>query len=204
MKIAIIDDDFAVLDSLGQLLEGAGLDVCSYQSAEDFLSEAVESDIGCVVSDVRLPNMTGIELHHEIAQRYPSLPVILITGHGDISMAVTAVKNGAVDFIEKPFSDERIVASIRHAVDVGARKKVDADMRAEFQNRVAELSPRQKQVMDHLVLGLSNKEIALKLGLSTRTVENYRAWVMERMRTRNLAELVRLATWLDGSHVHNR
>ncbi len=200
MKIAIIDDDSAVLDSLGQLLTGAGLDVCPFQSAEDFISAAVESDVSCVVSDVRLPNMTGIELHNEIAQRFPTLPVILITGHGDISMAVTAVKNGALDFIEKPFSDEQIVASIRNAMDVGKRKKIDADIRAEFLDRVAELSPRQKQVMDFLVLGLSNKEIALKLGLSTRTVENYRAWVMERMRTRNLAELVRLATWLDGSH----
>lgn len=199
MKIAIIDDDFAVLDSLGQLLAGAGLDVCSFQSAEHFISAAVENDVSCVVSDVRLPDMSGIELHHEISQRFPSLPVILITGHGDISMAVTAVKNGALDFIEKPFSDERIVASIRNAVNVGTQKKIDADMRAEFVSRVAELSPRQKQVMDLLVLGLSNKEIALKLGLSTRTVENYRAWVMERMRTRNLAELVRLATWLDGS-----
>lgn len=200
MKIAIIDDDFAVLDSLGQLLMGAGLDVCSFQCAEAFMSACVESDVDCVVSDVRLPNMTGIELHQEISQRFPSLPVILITGHGDIAMAVAAVKSGAADFIEKPFSDERIVTSIQSAVDVGARKKVDAGTRAEFRARLAELSPRQRQVMDHLVMGLSNKEIALRLGLSTRTVENYRAWVMERMRTRNLAELVRLATWLDGSH----
>jgi two-component system response regulator FixJ len=199
MKIAIIDDDFAVLDSLGQLLAGAGLDVCSFQSAEAFMSAAVENDVSCVVSDVRLPNMTGIELHQEISQRFPDLPVILITGHGDIAMAVNAVKSGALDFIEKPFSDERIVASIRNAVDVGTRKKIDAHARAEFLARVAELSPRQKQVMDFLVMGLSNKEIALRLGLSTRTVENYRAWVMERMRTRNLAELVRLATWLEGS-----
>ncbi len=201
MKIAIIDDDFAVLDSLGQLLAGAGLDVCPFRSAEEFMSAAVEKDMSCVVSDVRLPDMNGIELHNELAQRFPSLPVILITGHGDISMAVAAVKNGALDFIEKPFSDERIVASIRNAVDVGTRKKVDADLKAEFLSRVAELSPRQKQVMDLLVQGLSNKEIALQLGLSTRTVENYRAWVMERMRTRNLAELVRLATWLDGSRI---
>lgn len=165
------------------------------------MSAAVEKDMSCVVSDVRLPDMNGIELHNELAQRFPSLPVILITGHGDISMAVAAVKNGALDFIEKPFSDERIVASIRNAVDVGTRKKVDADLKTEFLSRVAELSPRQKQVMDLLVQGLSNKEIALQLGLSTRTVENYRAWVMERMRTRNLAELVRLATWLDGSRI---
>jgi two-component system, LuxR family, response regulator FixJ len=201
MKIAIIDDDFAVLDSLGQLLGGEGLNVCPFRSAEEFMSAAVEKDMSCVVSDVRLPDMTGIELHSELAQRCPSLPVILITGHGDISMAVAAVKNGALDFIEKPFSDERIVASIKNAVDVGTRKKVDADLKAEFLSRVAELSPRQKQVMGLLVQGLSNKEIALQLGLSTRTVENYRAWVMERMRTRNLAELVRLATWLDGSRI---
>ncbi|MFT3731908.1 MAG: response regulator [Hyphomicrobium sp.] len=200
MKIAIIDDDFAVLDSLGQLLAGAGLDVCSFQSAEAFMSAAVEGEVSCVVSDVRLPNMTGIELHQEISRRFPSLPVILITGQGDIAMAVSAVKSGAVDFIEKPFSDERMVASIQNAVDIGARKKLDADLRAEFQSRLSELSPRQRQVMDHLVKGLSNKEIAVQLGLSTRTVENYRAWVMERMRTRNLAELVRLATWIEGSH----
>ena len=199
MKIALIDDDFAVLDSLKQLLGGAGFDVCPFQSAEAFMSAADELDVACVVSDVRLPSMTGMELHHEISRRFPGLPVILITGHGDIEMAVAAVKGGAVDFIEKPFSEERIVASIREAIDVGTRKKVDAHMRAEFLGRVAELSPRQKQVMDLLVAGLSNKEIALRLGLSTRTVENYRAWVMERMRARNLADLVRLATWLEGS-----
>lgn len=199
MKIAVIDDDFAVLDALGQLLAGAGFDVCRFQSAEGFMSAAADLDVGCVVSDVRLPNMTGIELYQEMSQRFPGLPTILITGHGDIAMAVAAVKAGAADFIEKPFSEERIVASIRSAIDVGTRKRHDAHIRAEFLARVAELSPRQKQVMDLLVNGLSNKEIALQLGLSARTVENYRAWVMERMRTRNLAELVRLATWLEGS-----
>ena len=199
MKIAIIDDDFAVLDSLAQLLAGAGFDVCSFQSAEAFLSGVAKLDIGCVVSDVRLPSMTGIELHQTISRRFPDLPVILITGHGDIAMAVTAVKSGAADFIEKPFSEELIVTSIRSAIEVGTRKKIDAHMREEFLERVAELSPRQKQVMDLLVKGLSNKEIALRLGLSTRTIENYRAWVMERMRARNLAELVRLATWLERS-----
>jgi len=199
MKIALIDDDFAVLDSLEQLLGGAGFHVCPFQSAEAFMSAVGELDVACVVSDVRLPAMTGIELHHEISRRFPGLPVVLITGHGDIAMAVAAVKAGAVDFIEKPFSEERIVASIRDAIDVATRKKADSHMRAEFLGRVAELSPRQKQVMDLLVKGLSNKEIALRLGLSVRTVENYRAWVMERMRARNLAELVRFATWLEGS-----
>lgn len=199
MRIALIDDDFAVLDSLGQLLAGEGFEVCSFQSAEAFMSAASESEVSCVVSDVCLPAMTGIELHREVSRRFPSLPVILITGHGDIATAVAAVKNGVLDFIEKPFSDERIVASIHNAVDLGTQKKIDADKRAELMARVAELSPRQKQVMDLLVMGLSSKEIALRLGLSTRTVENYRAWVMERMRMRNLAELVRLATWLEGS-----
>ncbi len=201
MKIALIDDDFPVLDSLAQLLAGAGFDVVPFQSAEAFLSSGIEKDAGCVVSDVRLPNMTGIELHREISKRCPGLPVILITGQGDIAMAVAAVKGGAFDFIAKPFSDDRIVTSVRNALAAASRNKADADLRAEFFGRIAELSPRQKQVMDLLVIGLSNKEIALRLGLSTRTVENYRAWVMERMRTRNLAELVRLATWLEGSAV---
>ena len=106
MKIALIDDDFAVLNSLKQLLGGAGFDVCPFQSAEAFMSAADELDVACVVSDVRLPSMTGMELHHEISRRFPGLPVILITGHGDIEMAVAAVKRGAVDFIEKPFSEE--------------------------------------------------------------------------------------------------
>lgn len=198
MKIAVIDDDFAVLDSLCELLAAAGIEVLPFQSAEAFLSVVIERDIGCVVSDVRLPNMTGIQLHREISRRCPGLPVILITGQGDIAMAVAAVKEGAFDFIEKPLLDDRIVTSVRNAVAAAARNRADADLRAEFSGRIAELSPRQRQVMDLLVLGLSNKEIALRLGLSTRTVENYRAWVMERMRTRNLAELVRLATWLEG------
>ncbi|HET6389596.1 response regulator transcription factor [Hyphomicrobium sp.] len=201
MKIALIDDDVAVLESLSQFLTAAGLDSAPFSSAEAFLANGLDKDIGCVVSDVRLPNMTGIELHREIARRSPGLPVILITGQGDIAMAVAAVQAGAFDFIEKPFTDDRIITSVRNAIAAGARNRADADLRAEFTGRIAELSPRQKQVMDLLVVGLSNKEIALRLGLSTRTVENYRAWVMERMRTRNLAELVRLATWLEGREI---
>lgn len=191
MTIALVEDDEAILRSLSMLLEGRGVTVRSYFSAEQFLAAVDEDAVECVVTDIRMPGMTGLELQKELKRREPATPVILITGHGDIRMAVRALKEGAFDFIEKPFDDEHLLESIALAIESRRRQRVEQDERAGIEARVAELSPRQVEVMYLVGEGFSNKEIALKLNISPRTVENYRAWVMEKMGATNLADLVR-------------
>jgi two-component system response regulator FixJ len=191
MAIALIEDDEAILRSLGMLLESRGVTVRAYASAESFLADAEAGPAQCVVTDIRMPGMSGLELQRELKARDAAVPVILITGHGDIAMAVQAIKQGAFDFIEKPLDDERLIASIAQAVERGQRARVEQSERELLEARVAELSPRQVEVMHLVADGFSNKEIALKLDISPRTVENYRAWVMEKMGASNLADLVR-------------
>jgi two-component system response regulator FixJ len=191
MAIALIEDDEAILRSLSMLLERRGIAVRSYASAESFLGDVAADPPQCVVSDIRMPGMSGLELQRELKTRDPAVPMILITGHGDIAMAVHAIKQGVFDFIEKPFDDERLIASISEAVERGQRARVEQNERAVLKRRLAELSPRQVEVMRLVAEGFSNKEIALKMDISPRTVENYRAWVMEKMGASNLADLVR-------------
>ncbi len=191
MTVALIDDDAAVLRSLRLLLEGRGLTVQCFTSAESFLESVGEPAPICVISDVRMPGLNGLDLQRELKQRGIAAPLILITGHGDITMAVNAIKEGAFDFIEKPFNDERLMASITAAAEKGLKAQIAQSERADLEARLAELSPRQRQVMDLVVQGLANKEIALRLDISPRTVENYRAWAMEKMGAGNLADLVR-------------
>jgi two-component system response regulator FixJ len=190
MAIALIEDDAAILNSLSQLLESRGIAVRRYASAEDFLA-AREEPPQCIVSDIRMPGMSGIALQQEMHKRDAAVPVILITGHGDIAMAVQAIKQGVFDFIEKPFDDQRLTDSIAKAIERGQEARVAQHERDTLAARAAELSPRQDEVMRLVADGLSNKEIALKLDISPRTVENYRAWVMEKMGATNLADLVR-------------
>jgi two-component system response regulator FixJ len=147
----------------------------------------------CIVSDVKMPGLSGLDLQRLLAEQQARIPLILITGHGDIAMAVAAVKAGAHDFLEKPFDDQTLLQSIESALDEARRKKAHEETLQEFSARVGELSVRQRQVMDLAVKGYSNKEIAQELGISPRTVETYRAWVMEKTGARNLADLVRLA-----------
>jgi two-component system, LuxR family, response regulator FixJ len=199
MRVALIDDDPAVLDSLGLYLERQGVTVARFETADAFFAGGeCGASCDCVVTDVRMPGLSGLDLVRRFAAEGRATPVILITGHGDVDMAVAAIKLGAVDFIEKPFEEGRLLESIRKAEsDTRGRKLADAEL-ADLRSRYDELSERQRQVLDLAVAGLSNKEIALRLNISFRTVENHRAWMMERMGARNLAELVRMEMQLKG------
>jgi two-component system response regulator FixJ len=191
MIIALIEDDAAALDSLRLLLETRGLAARGFTSAEAFLASLAEERPACIVSDVRLPGLSGLDLQRALKTQGKDVPVILITGHGDIAMAVTAMREGAFDFVEKPYDADYLIGSIEKALAAGQELKSRESQRAELMERVEELSPRQKEVMHLVAEGLSNKQIAAQLGISPRTVENYRAWVMERMGAANVADLVR-------------
>ncbi len=199
LSIAIIDDDAAVLDSLRLYFEGHGFTTACFATAQDFLCALGRRDrFDCIVSDVRMPGLSGIDLVRRLRAAGHATPIILITGHGDIDMAVAAIKLGAFDFIEKPFDEARLLASIRDAVEKdhdaeGGRAELEK-LRARFET----LSLRQRQVMELAVQGFSNKEIGSRLKISPKTVENHRAWVMERIGARNIAELVRIAMKVQG------
>jgi two-component system response regulator FixJ len=185
IHIALIDDDAAVLDSLQLYFARQQLRTSCFQSTEAFLAT--------VVSDVCMPSVSGLDLVRLLNARGFKRPIILITGHGDIDMAVSAIKIGAFDFIEKPFDENRLLASILNAVEKARQQSSNSAELENLHTRFNSLSTRQRQVMELAVAGLSNKEIGLKLKISSKTVENHRAWVMERIGARNLAELVRLA-----------
>jgi two-component system response regulator FixJ len=191
MTIALIEDDEAVLDSLRLLLQGRSFAVTCFKSAEAFLASTQGMSSACIVSDVRLPGKSGVDLHRVLSAQGIETPIILITGHGDIAMAVTAMREGASDFIEKPYDAERLIASIERALAASLKSKSHNSERQLLSKRAAELSPRQREVMDLVAAGLSSKQIAARLGISYRTVENYRAWIMERMDAGNVADLVR-------------
>jgi FixJ family two-component response regulator len=200
IHITLIDDDPAVLDSLRLYLERNGVRVSCFSAAEGFLAtKDAQRSFDCVVADVRMPGLSGIDLVRQIGALGASIPIILITAHGDVDMAVTAIKLGAFDFIEKPFDEKRLLESIRVAVSQTqlARDK-GANLR-ELRARADGLTDRQREVMELAAAGLSNKEIALRLRISPRTVEIHRAWMMERMQARNLAELVRMVMQLNAS-----
>ncbi len=195
-SVALIDDDDAVLDALRMALSNRGMEAECFSSAEAFLPRAKEQR-ACIVSDVRMPGLSGLELQTTLRERAIATPLILITGHGDIAMAVQAIKAGAFEFLEKPFDHEVLLEAIRRAIEGRVRQEAEQGRVADWTVRARELSLRQRQVMVLVAQGLSNKEIALELELSPRTVENYRAWVMEKMGAKNLAELVRTVVELE-------
>ena len=191
--VHVIDDDADVRQSLAFLLTAAGLTVRVHDSALAFLEVLPGIRDGCVVTDVRMPGMDGLELQRRLRQLKARLPVIVMTGHGDVPLAVEAMKSGAVDFIEKPFEDETLLSAIRSALARQAQAS-DRDARATaIQQRIAKLSEREREVLDRLVAGKANKVIAFELGISPRTVEVYRANVMTKMQADSLSELVRMA-----------
>lgn len=188
-----VDDDVAMRESLAFLLDAAGFTVVAFETASSFLEALPGIESGCVVTDVRMPGIDGIELLRRVKRAKPALSVIVITAHGEIPLAVQAMKLGAIDFLEKPFEDERLVDAIRAAVaNTTDRAKAEAAA-TQIASRVAALSPREHQVMEGLVAGLSNKTIARDLSISPRTVEVYRDNVMTKLQAASLSELVRLA-----------
>ena len=199
LHIALVDDDAAVLDSLRLYFLRQEIDTAVFSEAGVFLGAVREgARFDCVVSDVRMPGLDGLDLVRRLKADNISAPIILITGHGDIDMAVAAIKIGAFDFIEKPFDEARLLTSIRNAVDQSGPGDIDDRQLAELRARAETLSTRQRQVMELAVKGFSNKEIGAQLNISPKTVENHRAWVMERMGARNIAELVRIAMRVEG------
>jgi two-component system response regulator FixJ len=199
IHIALIDDDAAILDSLRLYFERRKMRASCFDTLSEFLAAIYSSaQFDCVVSDVRMPGVSGLELLGHLKARDLNWPIVLITGHGDIEMAVSAIKTGAFDFIEKPFDETRLLASIRNAVGQYREQMASATELQQLRSRFSSLSPRQHQVMELIVAGLSSKEIGMRLNLSGKTVDNHRAWVMERIGARNLAELVRMATTIQG------
>ena len=191
--VHVIDDDDAVRESLAFLLETANLRVKTYESGPAFLKHAASAEVGCIITDVRMPEMSGIELVRALAARGVTTPVIVVTGHGDIPLAVEAMREGVVDFIEKPFGDETILGAVHRALEQGRDKREADDQRAAAIERLGRLSARERDVLNGLIEGRSNKEIALDHGISHRTVEVYRANLMVKMEADSLSELVRTA-----------
>jgi len=192
-KVYVIDDDEAMRDSLNFLLESASFNVTLFESAQKFLDALPKLDFGCVVSDVRMPGLDGIELLKRMKADHNPFPIVIMTGHGDIPLAVEAMKLGAVDFLEKPFEDDRLIGMIETAIRQAAPAAKSDAITHDIAARIATLSPRERQVMDGLIAGLSNKLIARDYDISPRTIEVYRANVMTKMQANSLSELVRLA-----------
>jgi two-component system response regulator FixJ len=188
--VSIIDDEASVRDAVSLLLETNGYAVASYANVADFLSAPFAP--GTIVSDVRMPETTGIDLVRRLQAASDPRPVILLTGHGDIEMAVQALKLGAFDFIEKPFELDRLLGSVKAALETSATSLKSTLELQEYKTRYASLSERQRDTMHLLIRGLSNKEIGLELGISPRTVEIHRTWVMTRMQANSMADLVRM------------
>jgi two-component system, LuxR family, response regulator FixJ len=189
--VHVIDDDEAMRESLSFLLGAVGIEVQTYESAEAFLKVAPAA--GCVITDVRMPGLSGIELLRRLRELKLGIPVVVITGHGDVPLAVEAMKIGAADFLEKPFDDEALLASVRSALNQLDQDQKRQSERSDIEIRLASLSNRERDVLQGLVAGHANKQIAYDLGISPRTIEIYRANLMTKMQAGSLSGLVRMA-----------
>jgi FixJ family two-component response regulator len=199
--VFVVDDDPAMRDSLRWLIESTGLHVETFADAHTFLARIRPDVPGCLVLDVRMPGLSGLDLQTELARRGIGLPTIVVTGHAEVPMAVRAVKAGAIDFIEKPFSDQLLLDRVRQGIDMDRREREGRERRGEVLRRLGLLTQREREVLDLVVAGRANKEIAATLHLSPKTVEVHRAHVMDKMQASSVAELVRLALSAQvGSH----
>jgi len=197
--VSIIDDDDGMRRALSLLLGTVGYATAAFAGPKEFLARFKPEEPGCLVLDIRMPEMSGLELQQHLNRSGCMLPIIFITGHGDVPMAVQAMKNGAFEFIQKPFRDQDLLDQINHALQHDAQNRQGVARRADVLRRLESLTPRERQVMDMVVEGAPNKVIAIDLGLSERTVEIHRAKVMEKMGARSIAHLVKLHMTLDDT-----
>jgi FixJ family two-component response regulator len=190
--VFIVDDDPGVRDALALLMRSADLPVESFTGAREFLEKVTDDRAGCLVLDVRMPELDGLELQRQLAARGSRLPIIIVTGHGDVPMAVQALRSGALDFIQKPFDSKALLQRIHEAIDIDARIRGQRTDRAEIESRLARLSPREQEVLDRIVDGMPSKAIAADLGSSINTVQNQRASILRKMHAESVADLVRM------------
>jgi two-component system, LuxR family, response regulator TtrR len=191
--VALVDDDEPVRDSLRWLLEANGFSARAFASADEFLAALPLDDLGCIVLDVRMPGMGGIELHDELLRRALEIPVLFVTGHGDVPMAVARMKSGAVDFLEKPFNDAQMCKVVRKCLDRAEAQQTALALRVQVNARLERLTARERQVLELIVAGRLNKQIADDLSISIKTVEAHRANIMDKLNARTMADLMRIA-----------
>ncbi|MBJ7277880.1 response regulator [Marinobacter salarius] len=190
--VYVVEDDEAVRDSLELLLKSDGKPVRTYDNANAFLKDYSEKMAGCIVLDIRMPGMDGMELQKKLNEKHSILPIIFVTGHGDVPMAVDAMKEGAVDFIQKPYREEALLQKIEAALEQDKEQRKTLGEKQEILRRVKSLTPREHEIMDRMIAGQANKVIAIELEISQRTVEIHRSRVMHKMGTHSLAHLVRM------------
>lgn len=191
--ILIVDDDADVRDSLRALLESSGFSVVDHDSAAAVLADQVISNALCLIADIRMPGMDGLQLQEELNRRKVPVPVVVVTGHGDVPLAVRAMKAGAIDFLEKPFDEELLLAAVRRAKTAAEQSRSEAQAGEQAARLIEELTPRERDVLKHLLAGRPNKVIAYELSISPRTVEIHRAHVMDKMQAKSLSDLIRAA-----------
>ena len=191
--VFVIDDDASMRDAVSRLLNAVGLTVQTFASAREFLAGKLPDVPGCAVLDVRLPGLSGLDLQREMVERGIHIPVIFITGHGDIPMSVQAMKAGAVEFLTKPFRDQDLLDAVRAGIQLDRQERKERAELAELRDGLRQLTPREREVMSLVVAGLLNKQIALRLGTSEKTIKIHRSHVMQKMRADSLADLVRMS-----------
>jgi FixJ family two-component response regulator len=199
--VFVVDDDASMRDAISRLLNAVGLTVQTFASAQEFLNRKLPDVPGCVVLDVRLPGLSGLDLQREMVERGIHIPVVFITGHGDIPMSVQAMKAGAVEFLTKPFRDQDLLDAIRSGIQLDRKEREERAELAELRDCVRQLTQREQEVMSLVVSGLLNKQIALQLGTSEKTIKIHRSQVMRKMRANSLADLVRMSQKL-GTRTH--
>ncbi len=190
--VFVVDDDPLIRDSLEQLIKSVGLKAYTFSSAQEFLEKDLPDEPGCLILDIRMPRLSGLDLQDELAQKGLTLPVIFITGHGTVPLSVRAMKAGAVDFIQKPFEDQQLLDAIHQAIDKDIQKRREKAEISEIKKRVESLTPREYEILLAVTAGMLNKQIAYDLKLSENTVKTHRAHIMQKMKVESLADLVRL------------